>query len=516
MSSRRILHPVPLGRSIASIARRHCLSLFFALAGTIIAAARLTQYPGWGDDWAAYVEQGIAIATGTIPQQQLDMRFCIDNSSIPLGPYAYPWGLPLAIAGLFLKTGFSMVAFKAINLLFWGPFLFMFHVAALRRTNRTIASILTALFIVHPIFLGNVNAIGSDIPFLFLSFSSVLALESLVSYPGRRLGTLGVLSGLGGIACSLAFLFRTNGVVVLASLACTQLSFCAARLLPDFKFSRFVRDAVQLNGPVWIQSFPLLSFAACILLLKSTLTIGGDGHLAMLSAVSLRSIAGHSLHYTKVAADWLALPMLSRALVPGVGIVLLSAGAGLVLSRAKPMEVLFVLGTALCYIIWPAKQDFRFLFPLVPFILLWIGEIAMQSAKSRPRVVRTVAAFAIVILANFFLRTSQSIRRSVIPPCDDPLATEATNAFAFIRRNTPDDVVVAFRKPRALHLLTGRRAYAPHLDDTRMSSNDLLLIDKLHDPSDWIRDMEREISSGSYAVLFENKQFLLLYPSFDG
>lgn len=499
-----------LVRAIATIVRAHSLSLFFAAAGTIIALARLTPYPGWGDDWAAYVEQGVALATGTIPQQQLDMRFCLENSAISLGPYVYPWGLPFAIAVVFLKTGFSVVAFKAINLVFWGPFLFLFHTAAIRRTNRSIAAVLTTLFVIHPVFLGHVNSIGSDIPFLFFAFSSVLALEHIVSRSDSRHRQFLFWSVLGGIACAMAFLFRTNGIVILMALTCIQISVCLVRRFAKLSIFRVFLEAVQLNGSIWVQLFPVLIFVMCVSLLKSVLTIGGEGHLSMLSGVSLRSIAGHSLFYTKIAASWLAIPALSKSLVLGLPIVLISVIAGFVHLKTRPLEVLFVAGTAVCYVIWPSKQGFRFLFPLVPFVLLWIGETISHPMENQPCIAKVSALFASGILVFFSIRTMGSIRQSGSRPLDDPCSQNATELFSFIQRQVHDNAVVAFRKPRALHLLAHRRSFVPNHDMIQTNTTCLLLIDKNNDSPDWVDEINQKVSSGSLYVLFENTQFLLL------
>ncbi len=499
-------------QSITSIFQLHSLSLFFAISGTVIALSKLTPFTGWGDDWAAYVEQGIALATGTLPQQQYDMHFCLDNSSIPLGPYAYPWGLPLVIAGLFPKTGFSVMAFKAINLVFGGLFLFLFHASAIQRTNRSVASILTTLFVVHPVFLIHMNLIGSDIPFLFFSFSSVLALEHIVSHSNHRLGSICFLSVLGGMGCAMAFLFRTNGIVILVALTCVQVSFCMSRLFPDSKCSQAIRNSVRLNGPVWIQFLPLLVSALCVLLLKATLTIGGDGHISMLAGVSFRTILGHSFHYMKVAAGWFAIPALSPSVsfVLGLLVIAVSIFAGFVHLKTHPLEVLFVAETALCYVVWPAKQGIRFLLPLIPFILLWIGDIASAPIWNRHHIVKAMSLFAGAVLSIFCIRTMESIWKPKPHPLDDPYAPNAMEAFSFIQQQTPANAVVAFRKPRVLHLLARRKSFAPGFDVLRTNPDCLLLVDRINDQPDWIKEIDRHVSSGAGEILFENAQFILL------
>ena len=76
----------------------------FALAATLIVllfgSLSLTTgiYP-WGDDCAAYISEGIAIADGKLPEQaQMNLFYHpsdLPQESIESGSLVYVWGYPL-------------------------------------------------------------------------------------------------------------------------------------------------------------------------------------------------------------------------------------------------------------------------------------------------------------------------------------------------------------------------------------------------------------------------------------
>ncbi|MBA2707931.1 MAG: hypothetical protein H0U59_09030 [Gemmatimonadaceae bacterium] len=144
---------------------------------------------------------------------------------------------------------------------------------------------------------------------------------------------------------------------------------------------------------------------------------------------------------------------------------LFSASLGLVVigfvkrarHRLTVVEILPVI-YLLVVAFWPAYQGVRLLLPMVPFFVFYMLCFAAGPAAT-PRVpVRFVAIGALLIaLAGNYVRYYTTADFQQVPGNLD--AQDSRDLFKFIQ-TVPSDAVVAFPKPRALTLYSGRRATA--------------------------------------------------------
>jgi hypothetical protein len=140
------------------------------LASLALGASILTRGHEWGDDFASYIMQAQSILDGDMDEFIERNTFTIFESSAQIGPVAYPWGYPLALTPALLLKGVHALTLKLPGLFFFAGFLACFYLLTENRLTRTESLLLVSLFAFNPIFVGFLDYILSDIPFLFSVF----------------------------------------------------------------------------------------------------------------------------------------------------------------------------------------------------------------------------------------------------------------------------------------------------------------------------------------------------------
>ena len=93
-------------------------ALFITLLVLLLGAATLTcGLPYWGDDSAAYISEGIAIADGTF-RKQAELNYIMHPADLsdeadPEG-LVYVWGYPLMLAGVYKAVGFDRKTYSSV------------------------------------------------------------------------------------------------------------------------------------------------------------------------------------------------------------------------------------------------------------------------------------------------------------------------------------------------------------------------------------------------------------------
>ena len=94
------------------------MAALVALIILVLGACTLT--PGtttWGDDHAAYINEGIAIAEGRF-EEQIERNYAYHPSELPEeakgGSLVYVWGYPLMLAGVYKIVGFDRVEYSSV------------------------------------------------------------------------------------------------------------------------------------------------------------------------------------------------------------------------------------------------------------------------------------------------------------------------------------------------------------------------------------------------------------------
>ena len=433
--------------------KKSFIPLAIILLSITLAFCLLTRDHDWGDDWAAYVMQSVAITKGETREFLADNTFTMRESTRFFGPDAYPWGLPTFLAPFVLACGpLNIFCLKFINLIFFALCLWAFYAFLARRLPTLEACLLLAVFAVSPVLLKFADLIQSDIPFLFFSTLALLLIEEIILRDDAPLGSPRKNIWLGAILF-LAFFVRTNGILLVATLFLTQV-YLYWRTRP--------RLALDPKRILTIGLTPYLVFGLLTLGNLIVFPAGEGSHLEHLAALTPSSLLAN-------LSSYLAMPSLFFADLPQsvivYGFLIPFFIGGLILNHKRDIHVViyFLLSYAL-FIVWPEQQGIRFLFPLLPFFVYFAyrGMTATSFALTKKyqrlgqRLTRifwlaVVAVFAWVSfgLALDNLEQGRGPYGNVL----DPVSIEM---FDFIKTNTPSDAIVAFYKPRALRLFTNR------------------------------------------------------------
>lgn len=420
------------------------LPLALILISLLLASSILIKDHDWGDDWASYLMQAIAITKGQTHEFIQRNTFTMRESTHFIGPDAYPWGFPALLAPFTLACGpLNILCLKSINLIFWALFLLVFYALLARRLPPLEAALVLAVFAFSPLLLQFNNQLTSDIAFLFFS---TLGLFLIV---GRN----GIPPYLLGLALFFAFFVRTNGILLVPTLFLAQIFDyiqTRPRILPDWK-RVLTSDLI-----------PCYIFGLLTLLNLMILPAGEGSHFEHLSLISLSSLADNvSAYFAMPAFFFNDLPY------PDIiyGLLLPFILGGIVLNFKKDFPLIAYLGLSYAmFILWPEQQGIRFLFPLLPLLVYFAYQgmtatfFALTSQFQRAGVWLT-RGFWVVIAASCawtslgLARDNLAQGRGPYGNVFDPVSSEM---FEFVKSETPADAVVSFYKPRALRLFTDR------------------------------------------------------------
>lgn len=157
---------------------RDPLLLIIILLSLTLGSATLTRGHEWGDDWASYVMQSQSILRNQTHDFVEHNAFTIFNSSMRVGPVAYPWGYPLIITPALILKGLHPLTLKLPGLFLFAGFLICLYLLIKKHLTRTESLLIISLFAFSPAFIKFLDQILSDIPFLFIICSHYYYLQN--------------------------------------------------------------------------------------------------------------------------------------------------------------------------------------------------------------------------------------------------------------------------------------------------------------------------------------------------
>jgi hypothetical protein len=148
------------------------------------------------------------------------------------------------------------------------------------------------------------------------------------------------------------------------------------------------------------------------------------------------------------------------------------------------------------YILFPGRQGLRYLFPIVPFIFYFsingvlktsflnentlLKERATNSPASNnfPKVtnfwkvihdgkVNLVSTFLVSLVIYLCAQSLYKSLKFRSVSTDQIMTSEAQNVYNWVKVNTLENDIIAFKKPRLLRLMTGRNGFT-NSDDTKV------------------------------------------------
>lgn len=460
-------------------------ALFLVIA-ILATCAVTTGVPDWGDDFAAYINEGMAIADGRF-QEQAALNYVQHPTTITRetkeNRLVYVWGYPLAQAVVYKLVGFdregysSVIWYKAPLVVSLALLAGVLYLLFRRRFSWEIAIFLSLLFCVTQDFYEAINRLYADIPFLFISCLTLLLMECYAD--GDRGWVLGLFYG---VALWLTHETRLNGMAV-----------CSVAAIGHVL--RRGKDLKQKHA-VWVMAFPYLIFLMLTLISERLWLAPATSNLSEVGTADAAMIREHIQYYWKMIVKYLSdLPGMT---IPAVGYIMaLSAIIGIVAKGFAKENIhltLLMFGTLVVDVVLPYTQGLRYLYNFLPILLMYAvyGVTCILGKLSKiirdKKVMKTVGLTVVCIIAAemLFFSLAAQITRDYInlknrgaKNTDDVYSDAAIEAYQYIRKNTPEDAVIAFAKPRALYMNTQRQAFRPGINGHEVTDADYFLFCKL-------------------------------------
>jgi len=420
---------------VAGTVRILLLLIILAVGGFFLMTLR--EGHAWGDDFGLYILHAKNIAQGINYKQT---GYIYNPDFVLIAPQTYPPVFPFLLSPIYKLWGLNLEAMKVGVV---GAFLLSL-IAIFTAFRRFLPwPYLVALLVIigfNPTIWQIKDAIISDLPFLSLVYFSIFLIDR--AYQPDRLDSPRTLdASLIGLTIYLTYGTRSLGLVLL---------FCllAYDLLRNRRPTAFaIKVAVITGALVALQSLFLHS----------------DRAYAGQFSVRLSHTLSHTWEFTSELSGLMAgatedafrLPLF--AVMSGLAII----GYGARIRRQITHFEIFPVLYSIPILILPQPVEVRYLLPLMPLYLFYafLGIRAVSQTKERESL--AFLAILVVFLAAY---SAQYARLDYGPIREGVTKMETQQFFDYIRKETREADVFAFRKPKALALFTGRRASALHQD----------------------------------------------------
>jgi 4-amino-4-deoxy-L-arabinose transferase-like glycosyltransferase len=474
---------------------RDPLLIVIIVLSLVLGLAVLNRGHDWGDDFASYIMQAKSIWTGTMPEFIEHNRFTIEESSITLGPVAYPWGYPLLLVPAYAVKGLSPLALKLPGLFLFLGFLVCLFLMVRNRLTRTESLLLVSLFAFNPLLVSFHNQITSDISFLFFSMFSLW----LMSREGRRETHHALILGA---VIAYSFYIRTQGILLLASYGITEF------------FHLFRNRTNHEEVKKTIRSFLLICASFGVLWLVYALIFpgGGESYFAQYNGLSMERVFEYTIGYLGIFSAFFGNTNGWEYVYYGLSIFCL---IGLWVRRKE--ETIFIVYSVLWMLVlvtWPAWQGPRFIFPLLPIFMYFVFQgmkFVIQKIPEEKQVwgQRAFVAFWFIIIGVFLFQSSEQayINLNRHRKATSAFETYSMDMYEFVRENTPPQSIIAFFKPRAMRMFTDRDSYVA-TTCAELTRSDYIVINQLAENSQLPANNVDECGIPIQTV-FESKRFLI-------
>ena len=458
------------------------ISLFILILAALSVTTGVTD---WGDDFAGYLNEGMAIADGRFDEQT---ALNYEQHPTPITREArdeklvYVWGYPLAQALIYKIVGFNTTDYSSViwykiplvlSLSLLGGVLYLL----LRRRFAWETSLfLAALFCVGGDFYTDINRLYADIPFLFVSFLTLLLMECYADNADWKLGILY------GFALWLTHETRLNGLTICAAAAIGQLL-------------RLKKGDIRKKS--WRIVLPYAVFLALTLLSERLWLAPATSNMSEVGAATSTAVQEHIGYYWKMLLRYLSdLPGVT---VYAMGYILVGLCAiGIIANGIKRENLyltLLLAGTLAVVVMLPYTQGLRYLYNILPIILMYAvygGQALLGKVPSiwreNKRIATVGLTLACVVAAEMlFFPCAAQITRDYINlkhwgerSSNDVYNDAAVDVYRYIQANISEDAKIAFAKPRALYLNTGRNSFRPGINGHEVKDADYFLFCKLN------------------------------------
>ncbi len=535
------------------------IAALLALVMLALCVGSLNYGCSWGDDSAAYISEGIAIAEGNFKEQVklntlLHPSILGDNVEDEL---VYVWGYPLLLSVVYLIDGFDMdnysniIVYKIPSAIFFAVMAVCFFLLLRRRFSLPASAFTACLFCGASFFFEIVNSLYSDMVYMGMCMLTLLCIELYITESSRRAL---IFKGIGlGAIIWYTVEVRTNGLVFIAVLLTAQLASMRGQKKPgkDEILPRLIPYAV----------FIALKIATEYILLRPVTPNSAD-----MSIASSDFIFANILFYITRLADFAAQQfnnLLASLLMPflpadmpeklssslyrfseifGWASLTMSVLGILTDGIKKNLHLsLYMIFCAAGTCLLPYTQGLRYMMGIMPVMVIFSvygyrrifakapallrkggkdteSESVENTKKIHPTLNIAASALTVILcLAACYAQYNADVEniRAIKANGDDIHAgsegmysPEAIEIYDYIKANTAQDAVFAFHKPRALYLNTGRLAFSYLVNDRDVMDADYCILPELFYQT-YVNDETPEWFS-NFEVVLRNSELTLM------
>lgn len=475
-----------------------------------------TGVPEWGDDFAAYINEGIAIAEGDFHEltiKNYTMHPSTYSAEASDDGLVYVWGYPLFLAGIYKMVGFDRVDYStviyykipsllALSLL--GGVQVLFY---RRRFPLAVSAALSLLLCFNGGLFEGLNGLYSDITFLFFGSLTLLLAEL---YPERTEDKKWPLfAALYGIVLWLTHEIRLNGMTI-----------CAVAILGHAIFIIKNRKKFGIRKIIGHVA-PYAVFAVLTLVSEHLWLAPATSNMSDVGKASADIMAVNIIYYGEMICGYLGSLFGFKITVLGVVFVLFII-LGIIFKGIRENLHLTVLlfGTLIVLVMLPYEQGIRYIYNILPLLLMFasygLGELwksVRNTYKNLPERQLRIAGIVLLVLMLVLPVFGQvkvaahNISHKGEIESGNVYDAEAVDMYNYIQANLPEDCMIAFGKPRALYLNTNRMAFRTGFNGHRIYEADYYLEYLIPNGEfDW---EEGEASITPMEMIYENESFRL-------
>jgi len=472
---------------------RNPFFVIIVLLTLLIGSSTLTRGHEWGDDFASYIMQAQSILNGRTHEFVEHNTFTIYESSIQIGPVAYPWGYPLILTPTLIFKGIHPLTLKLPGLFFFIGFLICLYLLTNNRLTQTEALLLMALFAFNPVLVKFLDQILSDIPFLFFIFLTLL----LITDPKLEQSSSKYI--VLGTVIFFTFFIRTTGIILLASFLVYQVV-------------RFYREQEE-RRTILINSVQVMVVFGLLWFVSSLIFPNGQGSyfrqlMGLTPDIFRRNILGYFNLFWQFFGNKPVWMYVYYTLI-----IFFIVG----IWTRRNTDQLFIIFFSVYFtamLFWPEWQGIRFIFPLLPIFIYFAIQGIKTIINKLPEKYQfsgTIIfnSFWLLIIGIFLLNSATHAYANLqnYRKINGPFDPYSSDVYNYINAETPADSVIVFFKPRAMRLFTNRNTVMI-MDCDHLAIGDYIVISKKAENSQVPPD---EIDKCGLALnnLFENQRFIV-------
>lgn len=438
----------------------------------------------WGGDFSMYIAQAKSIIEGSLDELYELNKYSMTNSQYIIGPYLYPNGFPLLLSPIYLFFGIDFITMKLFCSLFFILSLPFIYFLLKSYFNNSIYSLFIIVMIAfHQYFLSFSDNILSDFPFLFFSVLTIFLFKKSNNFLHQVF--LGIL-------IYFTYSIREIGIVLIPSLIVYQVQeiFCAKVINRKQKSFYIIPHII----------FILLFIPSFVFFPKT-----GGGNYDLILNQSLGLMHDNIIYYGHLISAYLLGNTVSSKImdIPLLWIFpLFIVFVGLIIEKKNLHIVIYTTFIMVIYVLWPAVQGIRFLFPVIPFILFFfVNGINFFTDKFNIKFLNII--ILILFSVNIIYEGLKSTLYWSHLDTNTAYTPEMKEIYSFISNTVPENEIIVFFKPRVLRLFTERNSIS--LKDYNGSKDNFILLKKgIH-----VSIYETTFETDNYETIFETDSYIL-------